>query len=96
MTFSLCSYAMMARQKEHCLSSHLKVPNTWWVRDLTLFEVLAGGAFDHLNCQHTEAFDRNFSKKSNAQEFTQLGGGGGGEAWAVLELTGTLKKKNLY
>ena len=26
-----------------------------------LFEVLAGGAFDHLNCQHTE-FDQNFQR----------------------------------
>ena len=38
----------------------------WWVGDLTLFEALAGGAFDHLNCQHTGALDQNFSKKSNA------------------------------
>ena len=44
------------------LNSHF---NTWWVGDLTLFEALAGGAFDHLNCYHTE-FDQNFSKKSNA------------------------------
>lgn len=34
--------------------------------DLTLYEALAGGAFDHLNCQHTGALDQNFSKKSNA------------------------------
>ena len=36
--------------------------------DLTLYEALAGGAFDHLNCQHTGALDQNFSKKSNAWE----------------------------
>ena len=24
----------------------------WWVRDLTIFEVLIGGVFDHLNCHH--------------------------------------------
>ena len=38
---------------------------------LTLFEVLAGGAFDHLNYQHTQEFDQNFSQKSNAWRFTQ-------------------------
>ena len=36
-----------------------------------LFKALAGGAFDHLNCQHTEEFDQNFSKKSNAQYFAR-------------------------
>ena len=51
------------------LNSHF---NTWWVRDLTLFEALAGGAFDHLNCYHTE-FDQNFSKKSNAWGIAQGG-----------------------
>ena len=30
-----------------------------------LFEVLASGAFDHLNCKHTGEFDQIFSKKSN-------------------------------
>ena len=40
----------------------------WWAGDLTLFEVLAGGAFDHLNCQRTRKFDQNFSKKSNVRE----------------------------
>ena len=53
----------------------------WWVGDLTLFEVLAGGAFDHLNRQHTGALDQNFSKKSNAWGSTP----GRGKAWAVLE-----------
>ena len=52
--------------------------------DLTLFEALTGGAFGRLNWQHSGEFDRNFSKKSNAPGFA------GGEAWAVLELTGTL------
>ena len=51
--------------------------------DLTLFEALAGGAFDHLNCQHNGEFEQNFSNKSYARMFT------GGEAWAVLELTQT-------
>ena len=45
----------------------------WWVGDLTPFEALAGGSFDHLNCQHTKEFDQNFSKKSNARR----GRGGG-------------------
>ena len=55
----------------------------WWVGDLTLFEAPAGGAFDHLNCQHTGEFDQNFSKKSNAR--TLLGG-----VWTFLEFTGIL------
>ena len=48
-----------------------------------LFEALAGGAFDHLNCQHTGKFEQNFSNKSNARMFSA------GETWAVLELTQT-------
>ena len=58
------------------------------LEDLTLFEALTGGAFDRVNWQHSEEFDQNFSKKSNAQGFARVLGGGG--AWAVLELTGTL------
>ena len=41
--------------------------NRLWVGDFTRFEALAGGAFNHLNCQHTWEFDQNFSKKSNVQ-----------------------------
>ena len=48
----------------------------------TLFEVLAGGAFDLLNRQHNGEFDQNCSK-------SQMPGGLPG-GWAVLELTGTL------
>jgi len=44
------------------------------VEDLTLFEALTGGAFDHLNCQHSREIDQNFSKKSNAR-------GGDGRFW---------------
>ena len=55
--------------------------------DLTLFEALTGGAFDLLNWQHSGEFDQNLSKKSNARGFAR----GGGGAWAVLELTGTLQ-----
>ena len=51
--------------------------------DLTLFEALTGGAFDRLNWQHSGELDQNFSKKSNARGFAP------GQAWAVLELTGT-------
>ena len=46
--------------------------------DLTLFEALAGGAFDHLNWQHSGEFDQNFSKKSNSPGFAQGGEGMGG------------------
>ena len=38
-------------------------------------DLLASGAFEHLNCQHTE-FDQNFSKKSNARGFAQGGTAG--------------------
>ena len=58
------------------------------MRDLTLFEALMGGAFDRLNWQHSGEFDQNFSQKSNARGFAREGGGG--EAWAVLELTGII------
>ena len=51
-----------------CLNGH------WWVGMLTLVEALAGGAFDHLDCHHTQEIDQNFSKKSNAW---------GWGAWAV-------------
>ena len=43
---------------------------------LMLFEALAGGTFDHLNYWHTQEFDQNFSKKSNARRFSRGGGGG--------------------
>ena len=46
--------------------------------DLTLFEALTGGAFDHLNWQHSGEFDQNFSKKSNARWFAW---GGHGRFW---------------
>ena len=46
--------------------------------DLTLFEVLTGGAFDRLNWQHSGEFDQNFLQKSNAQGFAPGGGGGMG------------------
>ena len=55
---------------------------------MTFFEALTGGAFDRLNWQHSGEFDQNFSKKSNALGFAR------GGAWAVLELTGTLRWKD--
>ena len=51
--------------------------------DLTLFEALAGGVFDHLNSQHTREFDQNRSKKVSFP-------GVCAEAWVVLLLTGAL------
>lgn len=60
-----------------------------WVGDLTRFEALAGGAFDHLiSCQHTGEFEQNFQK-------SQMHGGflGSGGEWAVLELTGNKTTK---
>ena len=56
------------------------------VGDLTLFQALTGGAFDHRKWQHSGEFEQNFSKKSNAPG---LPGGGEVGGWAVLELTGT-------
>ena len=41
-------------------------------------DLLASGAFEHLNCQHTE-FDQIFSKKSNARGFAP-----GGYCWEFL------------
>ena len=38
----------------------------WWLGVFDAFEGLAGGAFDHLNYQHTREFDQIFQKKSNA------------------------------
>ena len=49
--------------------------------DLTLFEASMGGAFDHVNWQHSGGFDQNFSKKSNAPGIAQGGGGGDGRFW---------------
>ena len=57
----------------------------WRVGDLTLFETLTDGAFDHLNRQHNGEFDLFFSEKSNALGFAQGEGG-----WAVLELTSSV------
>ena len=49
-----------------------------WVGDLTRFDALAGGAFDHLiSCQHTREFEQNFSKKSNARGFFWAAAGNG-------------------
>ena len=36
-----------------------------------IFEGLAGGVFDHLNCQHTGEFDQNLPKKSDSQGSAQ-------------------------
>ena len=52
----------------------------WRVADLTLFEVLTGGAFDRLNWQHSGEFDQNFWKKSNAPRVAR-GPGGDGRFW---------------
>lgn len=50
----------------------------WWVRDLSLFESLVGGALHHLNCQRTGKFEQNCFKKVKC-----LVGGGGehGRFW---------------
>ena len=48
-----------------------------------IFEGLAGGVFDHLNCQHTGEFDQNLPKKIR---FPRVCAG----AWAVLLLPSKL------
>ena len=51
--------------------------------DLTPFEALAGGAFDHLNCQHTREFDQNFSRVKYPEEAGE-GMGGFGIDWYII------------
>ena len=51
----------------------------YFTGDLTLFEAQTGGAFDHLNWQHSGEFDQNFSKKSKPQDLP----GGGGVGWGM-------------
>ena len=51
---------------------------------MTLFEALTGGAFYHLNWQHSGEFDQKFSKKPNAPGFARGGGMGGfGIDWYI-------------
>ena len=60
---------------ERCVTSQkMAAEETRGVGDLTFFEALMGGAFDHLNWQHSREFDQNFSKKSNALGFARGGG----------------------
>ena len=41
-----------------------KLLNDHSVEDLTLSDVLAGGVFDHVQCQHTGEFDKKKWKMS--------------------------------
>ena len=63
----------------------------WRVGDLTFFEDLTGGAFDHLNWQHSREFDQNFQKSQMPWGF--LGGEGGyGRFWnRPVTLQGLIK-----
>ena len=65
---------------------------------MTLFEALAGGAFDRLNWQHSGEFDQNFSKKSNARGFARGGGGMGGFGIDryIIPSAGLLLHKDIY
>ena len=56
------------------------------VGDLTLFEALTGGTFDRQNCNIAGNLIKIFQK---SQMPRGLPGGG----WAVLELTGTLRRE---
>ena len=47
--------------------------------DLTLFEALTGGAFDHLNWQHSGEFDQIFQKSQMHRGLP--GGEGHGQLW---------------
>ena len=64
--------------------------STWHDRvgDLTLFETLMGGTFEHQNWQHRLEFDQKFSKKSNAP------GGGGMGSFGIDRYIISLIKKN--
>jgi len=42
------------------------------------FNMLAGGAFDHLNWQHSKVFDQNFSKSQMRRGGVEGGMGGFG------------------
>ena len=57
---------------------------------MTLFEALTGGAFDRLNWKQSGEFDQIFKKVKCPRVYPR----GGGGAWAVLELTGTLHAKH--
>ena len=54
----------------------------WRLGIFDAFEGLAGGAFDHLNYQHTQEFDQIFQKVKCLASCV-------GEAWAVLESVST-------
>ena len=45
------------------LTSEKFLNSRWWMGDMTLFEALAGGAFDPLKCQHTGKLGWKFSKQ---------------------------------
>ena len=61
------------------------------MRDLSLFEVLTGGAFDRLNWQHSGKFDQNFSKKV---KYPGVYPGGHGRFWnSPVNNAGTFRRK---
>ena len=52
---------------------------------MTVFEALADGAFDHLNCQHTGNLTKLLQKKVNCPGICLGGRGGGhGRFWKML------------
>ena len=46
-----------------------KLLNDLSVEDLTLSNVLAGGVFDHVQCQHTGKFDKKKKMKNVLKMF---------------------------
>ena len=54
------------------------------VGDLNLFEALMGGAFDRQNCNIAGNLTKIVQKSQMPRGLP-----GGGEEWAILELTGT-------
>ena len=65
----------------------------WWVRDLSLFESLVGGALHHLNCQRTGKFEQNCFKKVKC--LVGVGGSMGGfgiDCYIRLNMPWTCKK----
>ena len=74
--FPFCLLRYLTLNKRFDKWENFWIISCGYVGDFTRFEALAGGAFNHLNCQHTREFNQNFSKKPNAQGSPRRGGHG--------------------
>ena len=57
------------------------------MEDLTVFEGLADGVFDNLNCQHTGEFDQNLPKKNQIPKGLRRGMGSFVIDWYIMSAT---------